>query len=227
MEPLRGPSFRRLTIVRPHRLQPFGQPGGALVHIADVKTETRTVDGLPYPAEPSAAGVGQALPRGGPASRPGRAAPETPGVRPRCSPGRDSPAHSAMSFPAAGLWNAQLTTSSPGSSRCHSRLRTCSARAALTSRQTCVDSCERPRRRAGSPNANRAPRSSYGGRTPPNRLLCPPHDLVRGVGPRPGSGHPRRSRSASACAPFPCEGRAGRDATRRLSEAGETGGHRE
>ncbi|GAA2938423.1 MULTISPECIES: class I SAM-dependent methyltransferase [Streptomycetaceae] len=31
------------------------RPGGALVHIADVKTEPRTVDGLPYPAVPYAA----------------------------------------------------------------------------------------------------------------------------------------------------------------------------
>ncbi|MEU6051172.1 class I SAM-dependent methyltransferase [Streptomyces xanthochromogenes] len=31
------------------------QPGGALVHISDVKTENRTVDGLPYPAAPHAA----------------------------------------------------------------------------------------------------------------------------------------------------------------------------
>ncbi|MCM2423715.1 class I SAM-dependent methyltransferase [Streptomyces sp. RKAG293] len=31
------------------------RPGGALVHIADLKTETRTVDGLPYPAVPYAA----------------------------------------------------------------------------------------------------------------------------------------------------------------------------
>ncbi|MFJ4880816.1 class I SAM-dependent methyltransferase [Streptomyces sp. NPDC088745] len=31
------------------------QPGGALVHISDLKTETRTVDGLPYPAAPYAA----------------------------------------------------------------------------------------------------------------------------------------------------------------------------
>ncbi|MFI9106100.1 class I SAM-dependent methyltransferase [Streptomyces fildesensis] len=31
------------------------QPGGALVHISDLKTEPRTVDGLPYPAVPYAA----------------------------------------------------------------------------------------------------------------------------------------------------------------------------
>lgn len=30
-------------------------PGGALVHISDLKTETRAVDGLPYPAAPRAA----------------------------------------------------------------------------------------------------------------------------------------------------------------------------
>ncbi|MFC5638334.1 class I SAM-dependent methyltransferase [Streptomyces bullii] len=31
------------------------RPGGALVHISDLKTETRTVDGLPHPAVPYAA----------------------------------------------------------------------------------------------------------------------------------------------------------------------------
>ncbi|MEU9187315.1 class I SAM-dependent methyltransferase [Streptomyces sp. NPDC048484] len=31
------------------------RPGGALVHISDVKTESRTVDGLPYPAVPHTA----------------------------------------------------------------------------------------------------------------------------------------------------------------------------
>ncbi|WP_165484773.1 class I SAM-dependent methyltransferase [Streptomyces kasugaensis] len=31
------------------------QPGGALVHISDLKTETRTIDGLPHPAVPCAA----------------------------------------------------------------------------------------------------------------------------------------------------------------------------
>lgn len=31
------------------------RPGGALVHISDVKTETRTADGLPHPAVPYAA----------------------------------------------------------------------------------------------------------------------------------------------------------------------------
>ncbi|MEU5161220.1 class I SAM-dependent methyltransferase [Streptomyces sp. NPDC020875] len=31
------------------------QPGGALVHISDLKTESRTVDGLPHPAVPYAA----------------------------------------------------------------------------------------------------------------------------------------------------------------------------
>jgi SAM-dependent methyltransferase len=31
------------------------QPGGALVHISDLKTETRTIDGLPHPAVPYAA----------------------------------------------------------------------------------------------------------------------------------------------------------------------------
>lgn len=30
------------------------RPGGAMVHISDVKTETRSVDGLPYPAVPYA-----------------------------------------------------------------------------------------------------------------------------------------------------------------------------
>jgi hypothetical protein len=28
------------------------EPGGAVVHISDLKTETRSVDGLPYPAVP-------------------------------------------------------------------------------------------------------------------------------------------------------------------------------
>jgi hypothetical protein len=31
------------------------RPGGALVHISDLKTETRTVDGLPHPAVPNTA----------------------------------------------------------------------------------------------------------------------------------------------------------------------------
>ncbi|MEW1719306.1 methyltransferase domain-containing protein [Streptomyces sp. NPDC093109] len=60
------------------------RPGGALVHIADLKTETRTVDGLPRPAAPYAAIeklVGQYL---GPVRRAGR------GVLPQGTPGGEA-----------------------------------------------------------------------------------------------------------------------------------------
>ncbi len=57
-----------------------------------------------------------------------------------------------------------------GCSRCRSRLRTCSARAAPPIRcRTCVSCCGRCPRRTVAPNASRAPRSSSGERTPPSR----------------------------------------------------------
>ncbi|WP_406010804.1 class I SAM-dependent methyltransferase [Streptomyces sp. NBC_00637] len=60
------------------------RPGGALVHISDLKTETLTVDGLPHPAVPGAAIdelVGHYL---GPVRRAGR------GVLPRGTPGGEA-----------------------------------------------------------------------------------------------------------------------------------------
>jgi SAM-dependent methyltransferase len=59
-------------------------PGGALVHISDLKTETRSVDGLPYPAVPCAGMdelVRQYL---GPVRRAGR------GVLPQGTPGGEA-----------------------------------------------------------------------------------------------------------------------------------------
>jgi SAM-dependent methyltransferase len=59
------------------------RPGGALVHISDLKTEIRAADGLPHPAVPYAAiekSVGRYL---GPARRAGR------GVLPQGTPGNE------------------------------------------------------------------------------------------------------------------------------------------
>ena len=75
------------------------QSGGALVHISDLKTETRAVDGLPHPAVPlcgsGGAGTGTTWDRSDePAG--GCCRTEHPAMRRRCSPGRDSPALSAM-----------------------------------------------------------------------------------------------------------------------------------
>ncbi|MDH6220438.1 class I SAM-dependent methyltransferase [Streptomyces pseudovenezuelae] len=60
------------------------RPGGALVHISDLKSETRTVDGLPYPAEPCAAIDELIRHYLGPVRRAGR------GVLPRGTPGGEA-----------------------------------------------------------------------------------------------------------------------------------------
>ena len=57
------------------------RPGGALVHISDVKTETRTVGGLPHPAVPYAAGDELVRHNQGPVRRAGR------GTLPQGTPG--------------------------------------------------------------------------------------------------------------------------------------------
>ncbi|MYV54240.1 class I SAM-dependent methyltransferase [Streptomyces sp. SID3212] len=59
-------------------------PGGALLHIADLKTETRTADGLPHPAVPYAAVTGLTERYLGPVRRAGR------GVRPHGTPGEEA-----------------------------------------------------------------------------------------------------------------------------------------
>ncbi|WP_399896708.1 class I SAM-dependent methyltransferase [Streptomyces sp. BBFR51] len=60
------------------------RPGGALVHISDLKTRTRTVDGLPYPAPPHAA-IGELVRHHlGPVRRAGR------GVLPEGTPGGEA-----------------------------------------------------------------------------------------------------------------------------------------
>ncbi len=60
------------------------QPGGALVHISDLKTETRTVDGLPHPAAPYAAIEELVRHYLGPIRRAGR------GVLPQGTPGDEA-----------------------------------------------------------------------------------------------------------------------------------------
>ncbi|MER5753272.1 class I SAM-dependent methyltransferase [Streptomyces sp. NPDC002088] len=60
------------------------QPGGALVHISDLKSETRSVDGLPYPAEPQAAIEELVRHYLGPVRRAGR------GVLPHGTPGNEA-----------------------------------------------------------------------------------------------------------------------------------------
>lgn len=146
-------------------------PGGAFVHISDLKTERRSVDGLPYPAVPYAAMDELVRHYLGPVRRAGRGCCRRarPAARRRCSRARDSPVPGVMSFPAGRLLSARAMTSSRGCSRCRSRLRTCSARAAPPSSRTCVSCCGRCPRRADSPNASRAPRSSSGEGTPPSR----------------------------------------------------------
>ncbi|MEU5402776.1 class I SAM-dependent methyltransferase [Streptomyces sp. NPDC005963] len=60
------------------------QPGGALVHISDLKTESRTVDGLPHPAVPYAAIEELVRHYLGPVRRAGR------GVLPQGTPGGEA-----------------------------------------------------------------------------------------------------------------------------------------
>ncbi|WP_329372503.1 class I SAM-dependent methyltransferase [Streptomyces sp. NBC_01483] len=71
-------------------------PGGALVHIADLKTERRSVDGLPYPAVPGAAMDELVRHYLGPVRRAGR------GVLPQGTPGGE-----AAVFTRAGLSGPQ------------------------------------------------------------------------------------------------------------------------
>ncbi|GGS78292.1 class I SAM-dependent methyltransferase [Streptomyces violaceus] len=68
------------------------RPGGALVHIADLKTEPRTVDGMPYPAVPYA-GVDDLVKRYlGPVRRAGR------GVLARGTPGAEDEVFARAGF---------------------------------------------------------------------------------------------------------------------------------
>jgi SAM-dependent methyltransferase len=60
------------------------RPGGALVHISDLKTETPTVDGLPHPAVPGAAIEDLVKSHLGPVRRAGR------GVLPQGTPGGEA-----------------------------------------------------------------------------------------------------------------------------------------
>ncbi|MFC8226086.1 class I SAM-dependent methyltransferase [Streptomyces sp. NPDC057287] len=67
-------------------------PGGSLVHISDLKTETRSVDGLPHPAVPHAA-MGDVVRRYlGPVRRAGR------GVLPQGTPGGEAVVLSRAGF---------------------------------------------------------------------------------------------------------------------------------
>jgi SAM-dependent methyltransferase len=68
------------------------RPGGALVHISDLQTETLTVDGLPYPAVPHAA-VGELVKRYlGPVRRAGQ------GVLPHGTPGGEAAVYARAGF---------------------------------------------------------------------------------------------------------------------------------
>ncbi|GGX29859.1 class I SAM-dependent methyltransferase [Streptomyces lomondensis] len=72
------------------------RPGGALVHISDLKTETRTVDGLPHPAVPYAA-VDELVKRYlGPVRRAGR------GLLPQGTPGGEAEVFARAGF--SGPW---------------------------------------------------------------------------------------------------------------------------
>lgn len=95
------------------------RPGGALVHVSDLKGENRTVDGLPHPPVPHVAIdalVGRYL---GPVRQAAggccRAA--RPPVRTRFWPGRGTPARTAMSCPVDRRWCAPVTTWSRACSR--------------------------------------------------------------------------------------------------------------
>ncbi|MFI6494202.1 class I SAM-dependent methyltransferase [Streptomyces sp. NPDC050564] len=68
------------------------QPGGALVHISDLKTETRTVDDLPYPAVPRAAIEELVRHYLGPVRRAGR------GVLPQGTPGGEAAVLARVGF---------------------------------------------------------------------------------------------------------------------------------
>ncbi|QEV16299.1 methyltransferase type 11 [Streptomyces alboniger] len=72
-------------------------PGGALVHLSDVKTEPRSVDGLPHPAVPYEAIANLVRDYLGPARRAGR------GVLTQCTPGDEATMFS-MSFSAPHLF---------------------------------------------------------------------------------------------------------------------------
>ena len=68
------------------------RPGGALVHISDLKSETLTVDGLPYPAEPHAAIEELIRHYLGPVRRAGR------GVLPQGTPGGEAAVFTRAGF---------------------------------------------------------------------------------------------------------------------------------
>lgn len=69
-------------------------PGGALVHISDLKTETRTVDGLPHPAVPCAAMEELVRNYLGPVRRAGR------GMLPHGTPGGEAAVLTRAGFAA-------------------------------------------------------------------------------------------------------------------------------
>ncbi|MGY0062264.1 class I SAM-dependent methyltransferase [Streptomyces sp. LZ34] len=68
------------------------RPGGALVHVSDLKTETRTVVGLPYPAVPYAAVEELVRHYLGPVRRAGR------GVLPQGTPGGEAAVFTRAGF---------------------------------------------------------------------------------------------------------------------------------
>lgn len=67
-------------------------PGGALVHVSDLKTETRTVEGLPHPAVPYAAMEDLVKRYLGPVRRAGQ------GVLPHGTPGNESAVYARTGF---------------------------------------------------------------------------------------------------------------------------------
>ncbi|MFI1886554.1 class I SAM-dependent methyltransferase [Streptomyces jumonjinensis] len=68
------------------------QPGGALVHVSDVKTQTRTTDGLPYPAAPCTAMEELVRRYLGPVRRAGR------GLLPHGTPGGEAAVFARAGF---------------------------------------------------------------------------------------------------------------------------------
>nr|WP_324609103.1 methyltransferase domain-containing protein [Streptomyces sp. MUSC 125] len=132
------------------------RPGGALVHVSDLKTRSRTVDGLPYPPVPYV-DIGVLVKRYlGPSDVPAEACfPRAhPEARRRCSTVPDFWDPSVTSSRAGRASCAPWTTSSPGRSRCPPLRLTCSARTAGPSRRTCGGCSPGRLRPAASPSGS-------------------------------------------------------------------------
>lgn len=114
------------------------RPGGALVHVSDLKTGTPSLHGcliLRLPTRLSRIWSGATW---GPSGERAAASCRTehPATKRRSSPGPGSLGPIATSFPADRPWNARLTISWRGCSRCLTPRHTCSASAATPSRRT-------------------------------------------------------------------------------------------